>query len=154
MKKEKNELLRFMIGIALLALGVYWFTVNVSVTTGFYSWRIGSFKTGGLVVVPFIAGIVWLFIDLDSFLAKVLSGVGLLLIIASVIMGTQFIFRRTNLYEYLIMLIFMFGGLGLVMSVLFAKPKEDKTKRSMKSNETPMHSYNIEDEIEELKKRY
>ena len=49
MKKEKNELMRFIIGIVLLVVGFYWFTARVSVPTGFYSFRIGSFRAGGLV---------------------------------------------------------------------------------------------------------
>lgn len=128
MKKEKNELLRFLFGLGFLVLGLYWFTSSVSVTTGFYSIYIGGFRAGGLVVVPFIIGIIWMFVDLDSFAAKLLSGVGLLIIIGSVIMGTQFYFAHRSLYEYLIMLVLIFGGLGLVMSVLFANPKKSDRK--------------------------
>jgi hypothetical protein len=44
-------------------------------------------------------------------------------ILASVIMSTRFIFERRSLYEYLIMLVLIFGGAALCMKVLFAKPK-------------------------------
>lgn len=153
MRKEKNELLRFIIGLGLLAAGIYWFTASVTVTTGFYSWRIGAFRAGGLVVVPLIVGVVWMFIDNESIFAKILSGLGMLLIIASVVMGTTFIFQRTNLYEYILMLIFIFGGLGLVLSVLLAKPKDRRTRDH--DDMVRREDYDkLQDELNDLKKKY
>lgn len=122
---------QFLIGLAMLVSGGYWFMSSVSVSTGFYSLHIGGMRLGGgLVVVPFIAGIVWFCVNTDSFGAKLLIGAGLLVIAASVIAGTQFRFRNTDLYNYLIMLILMFGGAALILKVLCYNPdkknKEDK----------------------------
>lgn len=143
--KKGNPLLQFMAGLALLAVGTYWFMSRVDVHTGFYSWHWGPFRTGGLVVVPFIIGVVWMFMNMDSLGAKLLAGCGLLVIIASVIMGTQFHFRSTNLYEYVIMLVCMFGGLGLVCKVLFAKPKDSDTVSAEEYEK-------LQKELERLKK--
>lgn len=123
MKKEKNPLKEFLVGMIMLVAGLYWFMSSVMVTTGFYSFRIGGLRTGGLVIVPFIAGIIWFFANTDSIGAKFLMGGGLLIIIASIIMGTHFVFLRTNLYEYLLMVVLIFGGATLVLKVLLAKPK-------------------------------
>lgn len=113
---------RLLIGIVLLSAGGYWFLSSVSVTTGFYALRIGSFHmNGGLVVIPFIAGIVWLFINHRSLGAKLLTGAGLVMILASIIAGTRFMFRSTSLYAYLLMLIFIFGGAVLVLQYVFRK---------------------------------
>jgi hypothetical protein len=124
MKKGRNELLVFLTGIIMLVAGLYWFTSSVTVTTGFYSWRFGDFSVGGLVVVPLLAGIFWLFINSDSIGAKILIVLGIVIIIASIIAGTRFVFGSRNLYEYLLMLIFICGGSGLTLRVLFAKPKD------------------------------
>lgn len=124
MNKGRNDLLVFIAGLIMLVCGIYWFTSSVTVTTGFYSWRIGTFSAGGLVVVPLLAGVFWLFVNPDSIPAKILSVLGIILIIASVVAATHFVFRNRNLFEYLLMLVFICGGFGLVLRVLFRKPKE------------------------------
>lgn len=121
MKKGKNELLKFFAGIIMLVAGLYWFMSSVTVTTGFYSLRIGSFSAGGLVVVPFIAGICWMFANPDSIVAKIITVLGIVIILASIIAGTRFIFHRRNLYEYLLMLVFIFGGAAIILKILFSK---------------------------------
>ena len=73
MKKKGNPLAEFLIGLAMLAAGGYWFLNSVSVSTGFYTLRLGGFyMNGGLVVVPFIAGVIWFCVNTDSFGAKLL----------------------------------------------------------------------------------
>ena len=129
MKKKKNPLGQFVIGMVMLAAGLYWFMSNVTVSTyfGFHIWgyRLGA----GLVVVPFIAGIIWLFLNVDSMGAKILTAVGVVIILAAVISNIRFIFRATSLYVYLIMLILIFGGAALVGQVLFRWPKDEDEKR-------------------------
>ncbi len=129
MKRRRNPLGQFVIGMVMLAAGLYWFMSNVTVSTyfGFHIWgyRLGA----GLVVVPFIAGIVWLFLNVDSVGAKILTAAGVIVILASIISNIQFIFRSTSLYVYLIMLILIFGGAALVGQVLFRWPKDEDEKK-------------------------
>ncbi len=129
MKRRRNPLGQFVIGMVMLAAGLYWFMSNVTVSTyfGFHIWgyRLGA----GLVVVPFIAGIIWLFLNVDSMGAKILTAVGVVIILAAVISNIRFIFRATSLYVYLIMLILIFGGAALVGQVLFRWPKDEDEKR-------------------------
>jgi len=157
--RKHNPFLQFIIGLAMLVAGGYWFLSTVTVTTGFYGLTFGNTRiSGGLVVVPFIAGIIWLFLNFDSIGAKILTGAGLLIILASVIMSTTFIFQRRSLYEYLIMLVLIFGGGALCAQVLFAKPKENKRPRKKSSSNdyeelSPRESFEeIEDELEKLRK--
>ena len=128
MKRRRNPLGQFVIGMVMLAAGLYWFMSNVTVSTyfGFHIWgyRLGA----GLVVVPFIAGIIWLFLNVDSMGAKILTVVGVVIILAAVISNIRFIFRSTSLYVYLVMLILIFGGAALVGQVLFRWPKDDDEK--------------------------
>lgn len=133
--KKDHSILRFFAGLAMLAAGGYWFMSSVTVRTGFWGLHIGGFRiTGGLVVVPFIIGIIWMFVNSDSVMAKILTGIGLLIILASVIMSTTFVFHSRTLYEYLIMLVLIFGGAAMTLQVLFSDP-EKKSKKKNKDEE-------------------
>lgn len=121
MKKGRNSLTSFLVGIIMLGAGLYWLMSSVTVTTGFYSFRIGPINAGGLVVVPFIVGICWIFTNPDSFAAKIVAVLGIVIILASIIAETRFIFQSRSLYEYIIMLVFIFGGGALTLRVLFSK---------------------------------
>lgn len=124
--KKGNPLLEFIAGIVLFGLGLFWFTSKVTVSTGF-GYRFGSFQiTGGLVVVPFLIGVVWWFIDVKSIIAKVLTVLGALFIVGSVIVNTRFDMARDSLFNYLLMLVLICAGLGLIARVLFKGNKDDK----------------------------
>jgi len=132
-KRKQNDLLTFLGGMAMLVAGLYWFMSRVSVSSGFFGGgmlSIGNMDiSSGLIVVPFIATIIWLFVDPDSFLAKICVGLSLILIVAAIIMTTKLTFHRTNLYEYLLMLVFIFGGGAMVLKVLCnPKYKDDEDK--------------------------
>lgn len=117
--REENPLLQFLAGIIMLGVGLYWFMSSVQVTTGFGSFMIGSFHVGtGLVIVPFLVGVVMLFYNFKSVLAKGITIVGIVIIIASIIMNTHFYFTSRNLYEYLLMLVFIFGGGTMTLKIL------------------------------------
>ena len=137
----------------MLVAGGYWFLTSVTVTTGFYGITLGNFRiNGGLVVVPFIAGIIWLFLNFDSIGAKILTGLGLLIILASVIMSTRFIFQSRSLYEYLIMLVLIFGGAALCGQVLFAKPKTELVDKKEDLPTARQEYDEIEEELDKLRR--
>lgn len=134
-KRKQNDLLVFLGGLAMLVAGLYWFMSKVTVSSNFFGGSIafGSFRmNSGLVVVPFIATIVWLFVNPDSFLAKICVGLSVILIIAAVIMNTSIHMRTTTLYEYLLMLVFIFGGGAMVLKVLCNPKYKDKEKENDK----------------------
>ena len=120
-KRQQNDLLVFLGGLAMLVAGLYWLTTKVTVSSSFFG---GAFSFGGvninsgLIVVPFIACIVWLFVNPDSLWAKICLGLSFILIIAAIIMSTQLRMRTTTLYEYLLMLVFIFGGGAMVLKVI------------------------------------
>ena len=152
-KRESNDLFTFLAGLAMLVAGLYWFTTIVSVSSSFFGGRmsLGGFSfNSGLVVVPFIVCIIWLFVKPESFMAKVCVGLSVLMIITSVIMTTRLHMRTLALYEYLLMLIFIFGGGALVLKVL-CNPKYKEAE------EDPLDFYNnateYADELEKLKKK-
>lgn len=129
MNKGKGDVLTFIIGLAMLALGFYIFSAKVTVTTGF-GFNIGGVGiNGGVVVVPMLAGVFWWFITPKNIVPKILTGIGAALIVASVVMNTKFYFHD-NLFSYILMLVMMVGGAGLVLRVLFRGNKKDDEKEN------------------------
>lgn len=129
MKKERYELLEFLGGLAMLVIGLFIFTNKVTVQTAFFSgtfviWGVNI--NSGLVIIPFIIGTVLLFARPHSFIAKIITGLGLLLIIISIVTTTTIMLPRISLFEWLMYLVLIFGGLGLVCRALFAAGKGDK----------------------------
>ncbi len=126
MKKERNELLEFLGGLAMLVVGLYLFTNKATVQTSFFSGGLSLFGmhlNSGLVIIPFIIGIVWLFVKPSSFGAKLVVGLGILIIIVSVIASTTIRLPRITLYEWILYIVLIFGGAGLLARALFGGRK-------------------------------
>ena len=71
----------------------------------------GSF---GLSLLPVLAGIAFLFFDGRSPIGWLLTAVGAVIILAGVLMHLEIYFRQTSLFNTLVILGLLFGGLGLV----------------------------------------
>ena len=84
MKEAKNELMQFVAGIIMLVVGLYIFSQKVIVFSGFFSFGGGRFSSG-LIVVPLIIGIVWMFVSGANFASKVFTVLAAIIIIASVV---------------------------------------------------------------------
>lgn len=131
MKKERNELWEFVIGLAMLVVGLYLFMQKVTVSSSFFNggFRLGSVNvSAGLVVVPLIIGIIMVFVKPESFLSKLVAGLGLLLIIVSIIASTTMRLVSVSLYEWILFLVLIFGGLALVCKILFKAPSNKDKK--------------------------
>lgn len=129
--KQRNELAEFIIGLAMLVIGLYLFAGRVSVSSNFFSSGIyyGSVRVPtGAIFVPFIVGVIMVFVKPESFLSKLVAGLGVLIIIVSIIMSVNIRLETITLYEWILYLVAIFGGLGLVCRILFAKPKSDEKK--------------------------
>lgn len=148
-KRQQNDLLVFLGGLAMLVSGLYWLTTKVTVSSSFFG---GAFSFGGmninsgLIVIPFIACIIWLFVDPDSFWAKICLGLSFVLIIAAIILNTQIHMRSTTLYEYLIMLVFIFGGSAMVLKVLCNPKYRDDDDSNSRSE------FDYEEELEKIRR--
>lgn len=124
--KQRNELVEFIVGLAMLVIGLYLFTGRVSVSSSFFSSGInyGSIRVPtGAVFVPFIVGIIMVFAKPESFISKLVAGLGVLIILVSIIMSVNIRLETISLYEWLLYLVAIFGGLGLVCRILFTKPR-------------------------------
>ncbi len=162
MRRAKNELLQFLAGLAMLAAGLFIFSQKVTVSSGFfgYGWRIGGFyMSNGLIIVPLIIGIVWMFATEGSFASKVFTAAGVFLIVIAIIMTTNISLTRMTLYEWVLILVLIFGGAGLLARILFAGPgrRADGSARELELVDKELRDKKqqlraIEDELEDLKR--
>ena len=115
-------LIKLYTALSIPRPGLFFILNKTIVSSGFYAWRIGSFNvSSGLVIVPLLVGIIWLFYNPKSILAKIISILGAIFIIASIIMWINISFTRTTLFDFVIMIVLMGSGAGLLLRSFFAK---------------------------------
>ena len=108
----------FVAGVLMVAGGGYLLLNQVQVTTSF--WSFGGQGSFGLSLLPLLAGIAFLFFDGRSLIGWLLTAVGAVIILAGVLMHMEIYFRQTSLFNTLVMLGLVFGGIGLVARSLRA----------------------------------
>lgn len=103
---------QFFLGVAMAVGGGYLLTNQVEVTSGFWS----SFgpHTFGLSLLPLVLGVGVLFFDGRSIVGWLLTVSGATIIFLGILMNMHIYFRETTLYNTLVMLVLLAGGLGLV----------------------------------------
>jgi hypothetical protein len=102
----------FLIGLAMAAAGAYMLTQQVTVTGGY--WNLGVHNAFGLTLLPLLFGVGLLFFNGRSVLGWLLLVAGAAILLAGILMNLQIYFQSTSLFNTLIMLILLFGGLGLI----------------------------------------
>jgi hypothetical protein len=102
----------FFGGLAMVAAGGYLLFNQVQVHSGFWNWF--GYNTFGLTLVPLLVGIGFLFFDGKSRAGWVLTALGALFIVAGILTSLQIYFQPTSLFNTLLMLVLMAGGLGLI----------------------------------------
>lgn len=157
MKNKGNELLQFIGGLAMLAVGLFILSQKVVVASGFFGagiWLGDFHMNNGLIMIPFIIGIVWMFASGGSLLSKVFTGISVLFIIAAIILSTRIYLVHMTLYEWILILVLIFGGAGLLARVLFAVParRRHEKEEEPKTIEVQDKMLEIEEEIERMKK--
>lgn len=102
----------FLIGLAMAVAGGYMLISRVIVTSGFWNW--GGYNTFGLSLVPLIFGIGIVFFNGRSLIGWLLVFIGSVIILAGIIMNLQMYFQPTTLFNTIVMLVLLAGGIGLV----------------------------------------
>lgn len=103
---------QFFSGLAMVIAGGYLFLQRVTVGSGY--WEIGGRNAFGLSLLPLIVGIGVLFFNGASVLGKVLAGGGFLIIVVGIIANMRVYFGPASLFDTVLMLGLMAGGIGLV----------------------------------------
>ncbi len=131
----------FLVGFAMACAGAWLLTNQVTVSgehlhysfqVPVFNFRLNSF---GLSLVPFIFGTAFLFFNGKSVVGWLLMIAGLVIILAGILMSLHIYFQPTSLFNTLMMLILLFGGLGLILRSLKgipAVPAEGETKPEQK----------------------
>jgi hypothetical protein len=106
----------FLLGFALTCVGAYLLTNQVTVAGSYWSfWGGNSF---GITLIPMLIGIGLLFWDGRSWIGKLLTAAGALFIVAGVIANMHIYFRPASLFNTIVMLVLLVGGLGLIAKAL------------------------------------
>lgn len=102
----------FLVGLAMAALGAYLLTNQVTVTSGY--WYLWGYNAFGLTLLPLLFGIGVLFFNGRSALGWGLTVIGALIILVGIITNLDIYFRPTSLFNTVLMLTLLAGGIGLV----------------------------------------
>ncbi len=112
----------FFAGTALAAAGGYLILNQVNVYGTFHFWGIGARGGFGLVMLPLLAGIGFLFFHGKSLPGRILTWAGAAIVLAAVLMNLNIAWRTTSLYNTLLMFGMFAAGLGLVFRSLRPAP--------------------------------
>lgn len=103
---------QFLLGLGLVVGGGYLVLNQVTVSGG--SWNFYGYNAFGLSLIPLLLGIGLLFFNGRSLAGWGLTAAGLLIILVGVIANLQIFFRPTTLFNTLLILGLLAGGIGLV----------------------------------------
>lgn len=127
--KDNNDVVQFFVGLVMTVVGGYLFMQNVEVyTTSIFSFSLLGRSMDGLIFVPLIASVIYLFYKYNT-MSKICCGISLLLIIVNVIMNLRLHWRAASLFATIIIFVLLFGGIGLLAKVLFANPSGKHGKK-------------------------
>ena len=105
-------IIEFFVGLGMAIAGAYLLTQQVTVTSGY--WTLWGYNTFGLSLLPLIFGIGILFFNGKSILGWILLFAGIIVIATGILMNLQVYFQPTSLFNTIIMLVLLAGGIGLV----------------------------------------
>jgi len=112
----------FFIGLVMAIAGAYLITSHVVVTSGF--WSMWGYNAFGLSLVPLIVGIGILFFNGKSVTGWLLLFIGIVVIFTGILMNLHIYFQPTSLFNTVVMIVLLAGGIGLIVRALLPHGKE------------------------------
>jgi hypothetical protein len=106
----------FLLGLGMSVAGAYLLTQQVTVTSGY--WTLWGYNAFGLSLLPLLFGIGLLFFNGRSIAGWLLTFAGVIIIFVGIIANLGVYFRPTSLFNTLIMLVLLAGGIGLIARAL------------------------------------
>jgi len=113
----------FFLGLVMAIAGAYLIVNRVVVSSSF--WSVGGYNTFGLSLIPLIIGIGILFFNGKSIVGWLLLIVGIVIIFAGILMNLQIYFQSTILFNTIVMLVLLAGGIGLIFRALAPHGQRD-----------------------------
>lgn len=102
----------FVLGFVMAVAGGWLLTNQVSVSSG--HWMLWGYNAFGLSLLPFLIGTGMLFFNGRSIVGWLLTIAGIVIVIAGVLVNLEIYFRPTSLFNTLLMLALLAGGIGLL----------------------------------------
>jgi len=102
----------FLMGFIMACIGAYLLTNQVAVVGSYWSFYGGS--TFGITLLPMLFGVAMLFWNGRSAVGWLLTVGGALFILAGIIANMHIYFQPTSLFNTIVMLVLLVGGLGLI----------------------------------------
>ena len=109
----------FLLGVVMAVGGGYLFLEKVTVRTGY--WSLFGYNAFGLSMLPLLFGILLLFYNGKGILGWLLVVAGLAIIGFGILMSMDIFFQPTSLFQTLMILILLVGGIGLVARSLLPR---------------------------------
>ena len=104
--------IEFFVGLGMAIAGAYLLTNQITVTSGY--WTLWGYNTFGLSLIPLIFGIGILFFNGKSIIGWILLFAGVIIIGTGVLINLHVYFQPTSLFNTIIMLVLLAGGIGLI----------------------------------------
>ncbi len=102
----------FLAGFIMACAGGYLLTQQVTVSAGFWSFYGGN--AFGITLIPMLFGVGLLFFNGKSVIGWILAVAGAVFILSGIIANMHVYFQSTSLFNTLVMLVLLVGGLGLI----------------------------------------
>jgi hypothetical protein len=109
----------FLLGFIMTCVGGY-LLLNQVVVAGAY-WNFYGPGTFGITLIPMLFGIGLLFWNGRSVIGWILTAAGALFIAAGVIANLHIYFQPSTLFNTIVMLVLLVGGLGLIARALLPR---------------------------------
>src|SRR5690349_13201727 len=102
----------FILGFIMTCVGGYLISNQVTVMGSYWSfWGANSF---GVTLIPLLFGVGILFFNGKNMIGWLLTIAGALFILAGVLANMHIYFQPTSLFNTLVMLVLLVGGVGLI----------------------------------------
>ncbi len=102
----------FLLGLGMSVAGAYLLTQRVTVSSGY--WTLWGYNAFGLSLLPLLFGTGLLFFNGKSVAGWLLTFAGVVIILVGIISNLGIYFQPTSLFNTLVMLVLLAGGIGLV----------------------------------------
>jgi len=118
----------FLLGLIMAVAGGYLLFNQVQVHGGYWNWSGigGTGRSFGITLLPLLFGIGILFVNGKSFVGRLLTFGGALVIVVGIIANLDIHFQQTSLWNTLTMLVLLVGGIGLIVRSVMPMMKDDK----------------------------
>lgn len=108
----------FLLGLGMAVAGGYLLTQRVTVSSSY--WTLWGYNAFGLSLLPLIFGVGLLFFNGRSIAGWLLTFAGVVIIFVGIISNLGVYFQPTSLFNTILMLVLLAGGIGLIARSLRA----------------------------------